>query len=182
MFKNSGILKIFFEKPATDFNVREIARRLKISASTASIQLKNLAEKSILKQKKDRICIFYRANLESSLYRDMKIFYTIRRLKDSGLINYLNKFYSPSSIILFGSASHGLDAELSDIDLLLLSDKPEEFPGKKHFERKLNRHLHIFSVKSMESLMNEHLIKNAAKGIRIEAEQKWTLMSATKKD
>ena len=173
MFKELNILKIFFESPSREFNVREIARLLKIAPATTSSQLKNLVKIGILKYRKERILHLYKSNSENEIYQDLKIFYNIRKIKDSGLLNELNKFYLKPTIVLFGSALYGRDIENSDIDLLIISEKTKEFQELKKFEKKLNRKLQLFIVKDIKELKNEHLINNALNGMILQGEIKW---------
>src|SRR3989344_4419083 len=111
MFKKLNILKVFLESPNKEFNVREVARLMKMAPATISKELKVLAKKGILKERKDRRFNFYRANLESDYYRDIKVFYTLRKIKGSGFIESLNSFYGKPTIIFFGSAAYGIDTE-----------------------------------------------------------------------
>jgi predicted nucleotidyltransferase len=173
MLKEFNILKVFFEEPSKEFNVREVARRLKISPATASKDLKELNKKGILKKREERIFDLYMANSESDLYRDLKIFYNIRKIKESGLIESINKFYLKPTLILFGSASKGLDTETSDFDIVIISEKIKEFKDLKIFEEKLNRKLQIFAVKEIKNLKNRHLINNVLNGIVLQGEVKW---------
>ena len=173
MFKELNALKIFLESPTRDFNVREVARILKITPATASTQLNSFAKKGFLKQRKERNFIFYKANLESEIYLDLKIFYNIRKIRESGLIEELNKFYIKPLIVLFGSASHGLDVEGSDIDLLIISEKKSDFNQIKKYKKKLNRELQLFVVKKIKDLKNEHLINNVLNGIVLQGDLKW---------
>ncbi len=173
MFKELNILKIFFESPTRDFNVREIARILKITPATASTKLKLFAKRNILKERKERNFILYEANLESELYLDLKIFYNIRKIKESGLIEELNKFYLKPLIVIFGSASQGFDMENSDIDLLIVSEKITKFNAIKKYRKKLNRNLQLFVVRKIKDLKNEHLINNILNGIVLQGEMKW---------
>ncbi len=173
MFKELIILKIFFEYPNREFNVREVARILKIAPATASNQLKALAKKGVLKERKERILKLYKPNLESELYLDIKRFYNIRKIKDSGLIHELNKFYLKPTILLFGSSSRGEDIENSDIDLLIISEKTEEFPDLKKFEKKVNRGIHLFPVREIMDLKNQHLINNVLNGVILQGEIRW---------
>ncbi len=174
MSKKLNILNIFFEEPTREFNVREVARILKIAPATASKELKKLAKEDILKERKLKIFNFYKANLESDKYRDLKIHYNIRKIKDSGLLDALNKFYLKPAIALFGSAASGLDTETSDFDLLIISENTKEFPEIKKFEKKLNRKLQIFTVKHIKDIKNEHLINNVINGITLQGQIKWT--------
>ena len=173
MFKELNMLKLFFEEPSREFNVREVARLLKISPATASKELKKFVKESILRTKKQKLFSFFKANLESDDYRDIKVYYNIKKIKDTGLLASLNKFYLKPAIVLFGSAAFGMDTETSDIDLLIISERTSEFPELKKFENKLNRKLQIFAIKEIKNIKNEHLINNALNGLKIQGEIKW---------
>lgn len=179
MFKEMNILRPFFEYPGREYNVREVARLLKISPATASKELKRLVQLGLLRERKERALNLYKADLESDLYRDVKRFYNVRKLKESGLIDSLNEFYLKPTIVLFGSASAGLDTETSDFDLLVVSEKAEAFPRVKGFEKKLNRRLEIFAVVKVTDLRNPHLINNAANGIPLQGRVRWIEKSAS---
>ena len=172
MFEIFETLKIFFEEPSKEFNVREVARILKVSPATASKELKELAKRNFLKERKERIFILYKANLESDDYRDLKLYYNIRKLKKSGLIDALNRFYLKPTIVLFGSASRGMDTETSDFDLLIISEKTDNFDTKK-IEEKINRKLQLMAVRSIKELKSEYLINSALNGIVIQGNVKW---------
>jgi len=173
MFKELNTLKIFLESPAKEFNVREVARILKIAPATASSQLKLFVKKGILNERKERILKLYKPNIDSEVYLDIKKFYNIRKIKDSNIIEELNKFYIKPTIILFGSTSQGLDTEDSDIDMLIISEKTKDFPKITEFEKKLNRKLQLFVVKNIKEIKNNHLINNILNGINIQGEIKW---------
>jgi predicted nucleotidyltransferase len=173
MFKEINTLKLFFENPSKKYNVREVARILNINPSTASNYLKDLKENKLLKYKKDKIYDFYQANIDSFDYRDLKIYYSIRKIRCSGLIEEINKFYLKPTIILFGSVSTGYDLEDSDIDLVIISEKQNEFKEKKKFEKILNKKLQLFVVKNLKELKNQHLINNILSGIVLQGEIRW---------
>ena len=173
MFKELNMLKVFFESPNKDFNVREIARILNIAPATASSKLKNFAKEGLLKEKSERNLLIYKANFEKEEYRDIKVYYNIRKIKESGLIEELNKFYIKPAIILFGSASFGLDTEDSDIDIVILSEKDKDFTKTDKYEKSLNRRLQLFIIKDIKDLKNNHLINNVLNGIVIQGELKW---------
>ena len=59
MFKNMNTIRIFLENPSREFNVRELARILKISPATASKNLQELEKKGILKKRKERMLKLY---------------------------------------------------------------------------------------------------------------------------
>jgi len=174
MFKKLNIIKIFFEEPSREFNVREVARILKISPATASKDLGNLVKQGLLKLRKERIFHLYRANLENDSYKDFKLFYNIKKIKDLGLIDALNKYYLKPAIVLFGSASKGEDTETSDLDLVVVSEKTKEFPKLKNFERKIRKKIQLFRVKNINELRNKHLMNNVLNGIVLQGRLKWT--------
>jgi len=174
MFKELNIMRLFFEEPTREFNVREVARLVKVSPATASKQLKSLAKNSLLKGRKERMLNLYKSNLESDLYKDTKIFYNMRKVKDSGLIESLNRFYLKPTIVMFGSCASGTDTETSDFDFLILSEKTKEFPEIRKYEKKLNRKLQLFVVQNIRDLKNEHLINNVLAGISLQGRLKWT--------
>ena len=174
MFKKLNIIKIFFEEPGREFNVREAARILRISPATASKDLRNFVKQGLLKLRKERIFHLYRANTENDCYKGLKIFYNIKKIKDSGLIDALNKYYLKPAIVLFGSASKGEDTETSDLDLVVISEKTKEFPKLKKFERKIRRKVQLFMVKNIKELRNKHLVNNVLNGIVLQGRLKWT--------
>lgn len=174
MFKELNTLKLFFENPSKDYNVREVAKLLKITPATASKQLKLLAKKEILKYQKERTSDIYQSNIESAKYRDLKIYYNITKIRNSGLIEELNKFYFMPTLILFGSTATGYDIETSDIDLIIISEKIREFEKQKVFEKKIGKTIQIFIVNNLKELRNQHLINNVLSGIVLQGEIKWT--------
>lgn len=174
MFRELNTMKLFFEEPTREFNVREVARLLKISPATASKELRLLSKKGMLTGRRERILNLYKANLDSDFYRDLKIFYNLRKIRDSGLVDALNKFYLKPAIVLFGSAASGMDTETSDFDMLVISEKTARFPETEKFDKKLNRELQFFVVKDVRDLKNEHLINNAINGITLQGKIKWT--------
>jgi len=174
MFKELNFIKIFLESPTKEFNVREVARILKITPATASSKLKSFFKEKLLSQRNERNLQLYKANLDSERFKDLKQFYNLRKIKESGLIEEINRFYLKPSVVLFGSAFYGLDTEDSDIDLVIISEKKQELPNFKQFEKKLNRKLQLFVVKDIKELKNEHLINNVLNGLVLQGEIKWT--------
>lgn len=173
MFKKINILRFFFDEPTREFNIREMARISKIAPATASKDLKLLMEENLLSLREERGFKLYKANIENDTYLDAKKLYSIRKIKESGLINELNKFYLKPVIVLFGSCASGMDTETSDVDLLVISENNKDFPSLKKFEKKLGKKLQIFVVKNIDKLKNKHLINNILNGTNIQGKIKW---------
>ncbi|NOQ38341.1 MarR family transcriptional regulator [archaeon] len=182
MFKEINTLKPFFEAPNTEFNVREIARILKITPATASKRLKDLKSTGFIKYRKERILDLYKADIDSEIYRNLKTYYTIQQLNDTGLIETINRFYLKPAIVLFGSASKGMDTEDSDIDLLIITENKKHLPEQKKYEQKLKRKIQFFIHKNLKEIRNEHLVNNMANGITLQGNVEWIWQNAEEKD
>ena len=56
---------------------------------------------------------------------------------------------------------------------MIISEKTEEFPNIKKFERKLKRRIQLFVIKEIKDLKNEHLVNNVLNGIVIQGRVEW---------
>jgi len=173
MFKEINTLRLFLDNPSRDFNVREAARLLKISPATASKNLKALAEEGLLSEKKERMLILYKANLESRLWQDFKVFYNIHKIRDSGLIDALNKFYVMPAIAVFGSSACGTDIESDELDFLVVSKNTRKFSRIQEFEKVFNKRIRLFAVKHVKDLKDKLIANNAVNGLMVQGEIKW---------
>ncbi len=153
--------------------MREAARILHIAPATASSRLKKFAERGLLKKRKERQLLLYKANLESNFYRDMKSFYNLRKIRDSGLLEDFDRFYLRPTVVLFGSAAQGMDTENSDFDFLIISENTKIFPYKDKYEKILRKPLQIFAAKSIKAIKNKHLISNMLNGIVLQGGIIW---------
>ncbi len=174
MFSELKLLKVFFESPLREYNVREIAREIKITPATASKELKALVKKRMLQVRFERVYHLYKANLEEDSYRDLKLWYNLRKIKESGLLEEINRFYLKPTVVFFGSGAEGSDTENSDFDLLIISEKKMDFPDLKAWEKKLNRKLQLFTATNIKELGNKHLINNILNGMVLQGEIRWT--------
>src|SRR3989344_2046423 len=126
MFKKMNIWP-FFETPNREFAVREFARLQHVAPATASRYLQDLCKQDLLKRRKERNFILYAANEDSDAYKDAKKSENIKRIRASGLLNYLNaQFKQPLAIFLFGSYAKGENRADSDIDMLVIVHSKKE--------------------------------------------------------
>lgn len=172
MFKEFDILRLFFEESGREFNVREVARILKIAPATASKNLKSFVKFGVLTWRKERNLDLYRADVSNDFYRDLKVFYNIRKIKDSGLLDALNRFYLKPTVVFFGSAARGVDVDTSDFDLLVVSENAKVFSAKE-FERKIGRNVHLVVVHDISKIGNNHLLNNILNGVTLQGGLKW---------
>lgn len=90
---------------------------------------------------------YFKANLESVSFRQIKILFSIKKIEDSGIIEGFKK-EKISHLVLFGSSALGLDDIKSDIDLICIGiDKKIAFDilkeKEKIFDKEIN--MHFFS-------------------------------------
>jgi len=176
MFNELNTLKPFFEDPQREFNVRQAARILKMAPATASKRLKGFSKQGILLHRKERVLDLYRANPESTAYRDVKQYYNVTKIRNGGIIEYFDRKYLKPTVIFFGSGAHGYDVRDSDFDFVVISEVPGIIKDDdlSSIEKKLNRRIQLFVVKDLNDLKNNNLINNVLSGILLQGEMKWT--------
>lgn len=159
------VLKIFFEDPlAKDFQLREISRKISLAPKSVKKYLDELEKEDLIVKGEHRIHGYpvYHANRDNKYFKFLKKLDIIKGVKESGLLDYLDKICVPDIIVLFGSASKGEDVKNSDIDLFLLCK--ERKMDLKKFESKLSRGINIFFSNNFNKLSKE-LKNNIINGV-----------------
>ena len=151
------ITEAFFECPNQSFTIRELSKYTKLPKSTAQRYLKILKKESIVDKENKFVVTHYTKFLKTS--------FIIKKLFQSGLINYLENAYVPSTIIVFGSARKGEYVEESDIDLFIETTKNNPLTLSQ-FEKKIKHKVHIFTNSDINKLPNE-LFNNVINGIKL---------------
>lgn len=169
--KMDKIVNLFLTDSYSKFNVREVARLTRLSPSTASKYLNRLVEEGILKRGVERNYILYSADAESKHFRDLKIYHNIKRIRLSGVIDFIEKELNyPEAILLFGSFVKGENRKESDVDLFILSES-EQTLKLEQFEKKLGAKIQIFlyTRKDVEKMKksNRELLNNIINGITL---------------
>jgi len=160
------ITAYFIKEPEREFHVRELAKLTKKSPSTISKYLKQLERNNILISEKKLNHLFFKANSENPSFKDQKLFYNIKIIRDSGLINHLKDKYDPEAIILFGSFAKAENIERSDIDILIITPSKKEINLEK-FEKKLKHKIQLF-LHSKKDKINKKLLNTFINGIKLE--------------
>jgi predicted nucleotidyltransferase len=154
----------FIEDCYKRYSVREYAKKIKVSPPTASKILRDLNKENLLNSEGFRNLIFYWVNKEEKLFIDLSRIYWHTKLKDAGLLEYLEKELVKPTIILFGSLSKAENKLDSDIDLAILGTKDNYNPDLKKFERILKRKIQIISSNDLKSIKNIDLANNILNG------------------
>ena len=172
MERKLTILKPFFEDPNRKFSIRELSRILKINHTTVRKYLNKLVKEGFLLSKKEGIYTFYHLILSKKTL-NLKSYYNLEKIRQSSLIEDLEKAYDLPVIVLFGSYASARDDARSDIDICLISNIEKEFQIEK-YEQKLNRKisLHKFSKDSWSKAKrsNPNLVNNICNGIVLSGE------------
>lgn len=167
-----AILGRFFEDPNKKFGIRELSRILHINHTTVRQYLTKFVEQGLLTVKKDGVYAYFRL-VFSRTTRNLKLYYNLEKIRESGILEDLEKKYDLPVIVLFGSYATASDDRTSDVDICLLSNIEKEFNAKK-YEVKLHRRisLHKFSNATWKNmkLTNPHLINSICNGIVLSGE------------
>jgi len=154
--KMDKMMELIYEYPKKRSSIREIARKTGLSKSTVHKKFIELEKEGILDNKK----LF-----SNTIYAKFaKTQYYLKKIYKSGLVDFLIKTLSPSSIILFGSFAKGESASESDIDIFLEAKKKAiDF---EKYEKKLNHKIQLFIESDIKKLPDE-LFNNVVNGIKL---------------
>ncbi len=171
MLKKDNITKLletFFDDPLPEggFQLREISRKIDLAPKSVKLYLEELKKEDLIFKKEHRIHKYpvYYANRDNNYFKFLKRLNIVRRIKESGLLDYLDKSCMPDAIVLFGSASEGEDGKDSDIDLYLQCKEIKL--DLKQYERKIKRKISLFFEENFDKLSNE-LKKNIINGDKL---------------
>ena len=158
------ILNIFFENPTKDFQIRGIAKTLKIPKTTVSYHVNNLLKKKIIKKQKKSVFPSFRANETNERYRFYKKQEFIKKIIYSGLLDYIEQECNPRCVILFGSFAKAEYDTNSDIDLFVQAK--ETSLNLKKFEKKLRHKINVLFEPNISKISPE-LFNNIINGIKL---------------
>lgn len=155
--KWNKILELFFEYPNQSFTIREISKRTKVPTSTI--------QRFLLKLRKDYLITEENKANQTFYFRFLKSFYLINKILESGLIDYLEKEFNPSAIIIFGSVRKGEYEADSDIDLFVETTKKKEV-DLINFEKKIGHKIQLFMKKDINEFPKP-LLNSILNGIKL---------------
>lgn len=172
MERKLTILRPFFEDPNRKYSIRELSRILKINHTTVRQYLNKLVKEEFLSINKQGMYSFYQLVLNKKTL-NLKLYYNLEKIRESNIVEDLEKAYDFPVIIMFGSYASAMDDAASDVDICLISNIEKEFSTEK-YEKKLNRKvsIHKFKKYSWENSKktNPNLINNICNGIVLSGE------------
>ena len=149
MFKELNNLKLFFEEPARQYHLRELARVMKRNPVTVKSYLQDAVKMGILNRASERGLELYSSNTENSYYKLYKKCYNKFKIMESGFIDFLNDELNLPAIILFGSYGCGEDNQNSDADIFILTNTKKDL-NLGIFEKKINRPIQLHCMNKAE--------------------------------
>lgn len=168
MERKIAILEPFFKNPNSNFHIREVAKLTRISHTTIGKYLKKLEREGYLITSPTKPYNTYRANTISKKYLNLKLYYNLEKIRDSKLIEELDKIYNYPTIALFGSYANAIDDEKSDVDLCIISEVKRGLTLES-YEHIIGRpiSLHTFSNKKWREAKkkNPNIINSICNGI-----------------
>jgi predicted nucleotidyltransferase len=119
-FQYSGlrVLTLLFDEPYRDFYLREAAKLVNVSPSTAKAFLDFYETSGLLLKSRRANLVLYKANVENPSFRSMKLGVFLLRIKP--FIDFLKGKYPDCSVVLYGSCARGEDDSESDVDVLVV--------------------------------------------------------------
>jgi len=162
------VLRVFFDNPnpkGSGLQLREICRIVNISPPSVKNYLKQLKKEELIVETKHRIHGYpvYFANRDNDNFRFLKKTDMTIRIKESGLLDYINDECMPDAVVLFGSASKGEDLAESDVDIFVKSKEIKMMKLEK-YEKQLKRKINIFFNSEFNKLSKE-LKNNILNGV-----------------
>jgi predicted nucleotidyltransferase len=156
-FEDILILKclgFFFENPYEKIHLREFSRRIKVSLNTSQRFLNYFLEQGFIQESREANLRYFKANLKSLTFKHLKIAFSLKKMEDSKLIDYLSERFP--QIVLFGSIAKGVDDVNSDIDIVCIGIKKELdlFEFNKKLKREIN--VHFFSLAQWKKQKQEN--------------------------
>ncbi len=134
-------------KPNKSFSVRGLAKAIGISPGASGTAFEYMKKKNIVTLKIVGKTYQYKANLENPLCRQWKILFNLDQLADSGIVEQIvEKIPNLLSVLLYGSFAKGTNDEKSDVDLLVITQKPVKISFRLGEKIKRETNLTIFSL------------------------------------
>jgi predicted nucleotidyltransferase/DNA-binding transcriptional regulator YhcF (GntR family) len=154
------------------FNLRGIAKILKVSPTAVSKAIKELEKENIISIEKSKTMnlTYVQFNRNNERAINLKRAENLRIIYESGLQKFLYDQFSGCTIILFGSYSKGedvcygkMDERSSDVDIAIIGTK-EKIMNIHEFEEKIKLEISINFFKSWKEI-HLNLKNNILNGI-----------------
>ena len=140
------ILEYFAKRPE-DIHIRGLSEELEMPYPSVRKALKDLEEKGFVESDKKSKMTFYSHSGEK--FRKAKKLINLEQIKESGLVELIEKELRPEAVVLFGSYLEGRDKKNSDIDIAVIGGRGKNL-DLSGFEQDLNREVQITEVENLK--------------------------------
>ena len=148
--KHLKALDYFFDEPFQEVYLRELARRVDLSVFSVKTAVDDLVEGGLLVERRVGRLRYLRANMENLFFRFLKIAFNVKKILDCGIVGFLKEHVPAlSSVVLFGSWAKGENDKKSDVDILVIGQRPVEF-DVSGFEARLGGGLELIIMRWSE--------------------------------
>jgi len=148
--KHLKALEYFFDEPYQEVYLRELARRVELSVFSLKSAVDDLVGDGLLVERRVGRLRYLRANLDSLFFRCLKVAFNVKKILDCGIVEFLKQGVpAVSSVVLFGSWAKGENDSKSDVDLLVIGQRPVEFDVSA-FEARLKGGLELIVMRWSE--------------------------------
>ncbi|MBU0958296.1 MAG: nucleotidyltransferase domain-containing protein [Nanoarchaeota archaeon] len=148
------VLELFVNNPYEEFYLREIARKLNINPNTAQRFLNYFLSENLVVESKKANLRYFKANIDDVVFRHIKKTYSIKKIMNSGLIDYL-KNEEFNHVVLFGSVAKGENELKSDMDILCIGNK-KKLDLEKYYKKLGEINVKIFSFTEWKKQKNDN--------------------------
>jgi len=162
--KRDTILKFFLNNPTQEFHIRELSRLTGVPKTTVQRTILELLNRKLIVREKKGVFNSYLANETYFWYKFYKKQYLLEEIYVSGVVSFLEDYFNPQCIILFGSGAKGEYVKDSDVDLFLFS--LEKNVSVVRYEHKLKRKINIIFKTNYNELSPE-LFNNIINGVKL---------------
>ncbi len=139
------VLRVFFDNPTERFHIREIARKTKLNPNTV-LNILGILVRANLLQREKKLNVVEVFVTRTKKFIELKRIDNIKRIYESGVLDFLKTEFSPESISVIGSYSRGEDIGDSDVDFVLITKKDYKNLDLNKFEKELNKKIHLIVV------------------------------------
>lgn len=133
-------LKFFVDNPYGEVYLRDFGRKVGISPNSAQRFLNLFLKEGLVKEFRRANLRYFKANIESFVFRHIKISFSLKVIENSGFVNFLNE-NGASHVVLFGSVARGEDDKNSDLDVVYIGVKKKL--DYLRYESKIGRELNV---------------------------------------
>lgn len=138
------LLALFFLNPKASYYLRELERRLSVSAGTLARELKQFSQEGLLHREARGKEVFYQVNPAHPLYAEIKGIVEKTQGIPVRLAEGLQSIKAIQQAYIYGSFAKGTPAANSDIDLLLVGkETPISQKLLKDLEARFGRTINV---------------------------------------